>query len=78
VAAERAAVQIRQNAISAVPGARIVREFLSVRTRVARRLDARLRFVRFALGAARIAIVVALVGEAFSVAVLIRVILRNW
>ena len=55
-----------------------VRELISVRAHAARRLDARLRFVRFALGAARVAIVVALVGEAFCVAVIIRVILRNW
>jgi hypothetical protein len=56
----------------------VMRERISVRARVARRLDARLRFVRFALGAARFAIVVALVGEAFCVAVLIRVVVRNW
>ena len=55
-----------------------MREYVSVRARVARRLDAKLRFVRFALGAARIAIIVALVGEAACVAVIVRVILRNW
>jgi hypothetical protein len=62
----------------AATGAGIVREDVSVRARVVRRLDARLRFLRFAFGTARIAIVVALIGEAFCVAMLVRVVVRNW
>jgi Tfp pilus assembly protein PilN len=55
-----------------------MREFISVRARVARRLEARARFLRFALGAARVAIVLALLGEAFMVAAIAKAVVRNW
>ena len=66
------------NASARVKVARFMREFVSVRMRVARRLEARARFQRFLLRAARVAIVLLLGGEAFMVAAIARVVWRNW
>ena len=53
-------------------------QVVSAEVRMARKLEALASFIRFSLRAARVAIVLALIGEAFCVGAIVRVVWLNW